>query len=126
MTSTQVISSVFDFEANNEANLYIYAGSSSTANVTVATGSGGNYYVDAASGGYSYIADPIDGIFSQLIGFGAETVTGSGGSTYAYVYSTSKASIVADPAGSTVTLGGVVTTLANFPQMYVLGAADGT
>ena len=34
-TSTQILSSSFAFEADNVANLYIYAGSGSTANVTV-------------------------------------------------------------------------------------------
>jgi hypothetical protein len=125
-SSTQAISDIFSFEADNVANLYIYAGTGSTANVTVSAGSGSNYYVDAASSGYSYIADPSDGIFSQLIGFGAETVTGAGGSTYAYIYSTTRASIVADPASTSVTVGGVVSTLVKFPQLYVLGAADGT
>ena len=61
-----------------------------------------------------------------MIGFGAETVTGSGGSTYAYIYSTSNASVVFDPGGSSVTVGGVKTTLSSFTQMYAVGAADGS
>ncbi len=125
-TSTQLASSTFAFEADNVSNLYVYANSASTASVQVAQGSGGNFYVDAANSGYSYIADPNDGIFSQLIGFGAETVSGSGGSTYAYVYSTNQASVVADPAGTSVTVSGVKSTLASFSQLYILGAASGT
>jgi hypothetical protein len=125
-TSTQLVGANFAFEADNVSNLYVYAGSGSTANVTVASGTSANFYVDAANSGYSYIANPATGVFSQLIGFSAETVTGSAGSTYAYVYSTTKAAIVADPSGSSITVGGAKTTLANFPQLYIAGASDGT
>ncbi len=124
--STQLLGSTFDFVANSVANLYVYADSSSTAMVQVAQGSGGNFFVAVANSGYSYIADPVDGIFSQLIGFGAETVSGSGGSTYAYVYSATNATIVGDPKGSTLSVGGVKSSLADFSQLYVVGAADGS
>ena len=126
LTSTQMVSSTFSFEADNVKNLFIYSGSSSTATVKVDQGTGANFYVDAANSGYSYIADPVNGLFSQLIGFGPETVTGSGGTTYAYIYSTSGASIVGDPAGTSVTVGGVQSKLGTFSQLYVLGATDGT
>jgi hypothetical protein len=53
-------------------------------------------------------------------------VSGSGGSTYGYVYSTSHATIVGDPSSSTFTLNGNISTLSNLPQVYVVGAADGT
>ncbi len=82
----------FEFDANNVATFYAYvSGSNSAATVSVVGGSGANFYVEAAGSGYSYIADPVDGIYSELSGFGPETVTGSGDSTYAYVYSTSGA-----------------------------------
>src|SRR6202042_288054 len=117
----------FEFDANNAVNFYVYVSDpASTATVNVATGSGANYFVDAANGNYSYIADPIQGTYSELSGFGPETVTGSGGVTYAYIYSTSHASFVGDPGGSTFTVGGVTTPLADFPQVYVVGASDGT
>ena len=48
------------------------------------------------------------------------------GTTYAYIYSTSHASIVASPTQTTFTVGGVMNTLSNFPQVYAVGAADGT
>ncbi len=78
------------------------------------------------SSNYSYIADPGTGAYSELSGFGSETVTGSAGTTYAYIYSTSHASTVASPTQTTFTVGGVTSTLSNFPQVYVVGAADGT
>ena len=65
-------------------------------------------------------------IYSELSGFASETITGSGGSTYAYVYSTSHAAFVGDPGGSTFTATGFALTLSNFPQVYAVGAADGT
>ena len=86
----------------------------------------GNFFVDAANSGYSYIANPSTGFYSELSGFGNETVTGAGGSTYAYVYSTSHATAVGDPAGSTLTVGNATTTLGSFPQVYFVGASDGT
>src|SRR6202041_3561611 len=86
----------------------------------------GNFFADAADGGYSYIANPTTGIYSELSGFGAETANGSGGSTYAYIYSTSHPTIVADPGGSTFSVGGVTSTLNGFPQVYAVGASDGT
>ena len=53
-------------------------------------------------------------------------MTGSGGLTYGYVYSTSHATIVGNPSASTFTLNGNTSTLSNLPQVYVVGAADGT
>jgi hypothetical protein len=99
----------FEFDANNVSTFYAYVSDpSSTATVNVADGSGANFFVDAqgnsSDSDYSYIADPIQGIYSELSGFGPETVTGSGGSTYAYVYSTSSANFVGDPGGSTYTV----------------------
>ena len=127
LTSTQLVSSSgFEFDLNNVTNLYVYGSSNSTATVNVASGSGSNFFVDAANSDYSYLADPITGVFSELSGFGGLNVTGSGGTTYAYIYSTSHASVVASPAGSTLTAGGVTSTFADFPQLYVIGATDGT
>lgn len=116
----------FEFDASHVANLYLYvANSNSTATVSVASGTG-NFFVDAANSGYSYIADPVDQIYSELSGFGDLTTTGSSGSTYAYVYSTSHATAVGDPGGSTFTVGSVTSTLGSFPQVYFVGASDGT
>ena len=70
---------------------------------------------------YSYIADPGTGEYSELSGFGSETITGSGGTTYAYIYSTSHASTVASPTQTTFTAGSATSTLSNFPQVYVVG-----
>ncbi len=108
------------------ADSYVYGSPQSTATINVPNGIGNNYYVDAANGGYSYVADPISGIYSELDGFGAETVTGSGGTTYAYIYSASHAQIVASPSQTTITVNGVTSTLGGFSQVYIVGAADGT
>ena len=127
LTSTTVVRSGFEFDAENVESLFVYVSDpNSSSTVNVAAGTGANYYVDAAKDDYSYIADPAAPIYSELSGFGAETVTGSGGSTYAYVYSSSLATFVGDPGGSTFTAGGSTTTLANFPQLYLVGSGDGS
>ena len=94
--------------------------------MNVPTGSGNNFFVDAVDSGYSYIADPIKGTYSELSGFGGVTVSGSSTNTYAYVYSTSNEKVVGGAGQTTFTVGGVTSTLSDFPQVYVLGAADGT
>ena len=67
------------------------------------------------------------GTFGELSGFASRSPsTAPSGSTYAYIYSTSHAMVVGDPVGSAITAGGVTATLSNFPQVYVVGAADGT
>ena len=105
----------FEFDAENVGTLYVYVSDpSSTATVNVTSGSGSNFYVDATNLGYSYIADPIAGVYSELAGFGSQTVSGSGGSTYAYVYSTSHAIVVGDPDQTTISYGSVTTQLSNF------------
>ncbi len=121
----------FELDLNLAAYLYAYvADPSCTATVTVTAGTGSNYYVGAfaptTKTGYSYIADPILGIYSELSGFSQETVTGSGGSTYAYVYSTTDATFVGAAASSTLTVGNVAWTLSNFSQAYAVGATDGS
>src|SRR6185437_5459408 len=88
--------------------------------------SSSSFFVVDTVHGYSYIADPGSGAYSELSGFGSETVTGSMGTTYAYIYSTSHASTVASPGRTTFTGGGMTATLSNFPQVYVVGAKDGT
>ena len=65
-------------------------------------------------------------MYSELSGFGSETIAGSGGTTYGYVYSTSHGQFVGDPGGSTYTANGFTLTLNDFPQVYAVGAADGT
>ena len=119
----------FEFDANGVDYLYIYGSDpSSTATVSVANGgsASNNFFVGAANGGYSYIANPIQGIYSELSGFPSETVSGSGGSTYAYVYSTTDATFSGAPGSSTLTVGSATETLSNFPQVYAVGAADGS
>ena len=135
----------FELDAENVATFYAYvADPDSSATVDLSDGAAGSYYVDAATGDYTYIADPTRGIFSELSGFGAETVAGAGGSNYAYIYSNSNASFDGDADGSTFISGGfleqdepspgvlvisTVTTqalLTHFPQLYLIGASDGT
>jgi hypothetical protein len=126
--STALVNSNFNFTASGVQNLYIYASGNSTATVNVGTGADANFYVDdaAASPAYSYIGNPATGVYSELSGFVSQAVTGSGSSTYAYVYSTTSASFSGSPTGSTFTSGGHTSTFSNFPQAYVVGAADGT
>jgi hypothetical protein len=126
--STSITVGSFSFQANGVTNLYLYGGPGSTATVNVDNGGSdsSNFFVVDTKNDYSYIADPGTGAYSELSGFGSETVTGSAGTTYAYIYSTSQASTVASPTQTTFTVGGVTSTLGNFPQVYVVGAADGT
>ncbi len=126
LSGVQLIGTDFEFDANNAANVYIYGNSNSTATVNVANGTGSNFFVDDVGDGYSYIADPIQQIYSELFGFGSVTVSGSGGSTYAYIYSASHATVVGDPGQTTLTVGSETSTLSDFPQVYAVGASDGT
>jgi hypothetical protein len=125
-SGVQLVGTNFEFDFNNATNVYVYGNSNSTATVNVSNAAGSNFFVDAVNGGYSYIADPSQGIYSELSGFGSVTVTGSGGDTYAYIYSTSNAKVVGNPSQTTFTVGGITSTLSNFPQVYVVGASDGT
>ncbi len=126
----------FEFDATDVANLYVYV-SDPNSTATINVGDGGsassNFFASSFVNGnpqqpYSYIAKPTttDGIYSELSGFGSETVTGVGNTVYAYIYSTTNAAVVAGPEQTTFTLGGVMTTLMNFPTVYTIGAADGT
>ena len=125
--SADIVTSDFEFDANNTVNLYIYASNGkSTATVTVGTGTESNFFVGDAKSDYSYIGDPAKGLYSELSGFGSETITGSGGTTYAYVYSTSHGTFVGDPGSSTFTAGGNSLTMSDFLSVYAVGAADGT
>ncbi len=131
----------FEFDANNVTTLYVYvADTSSTATVNVAGGTGANYFVDAANAGYSYIVDPVQGIYSELSGFEGDTtgfsgdatgtiVTGTGDSTYAYVYLGSNGSAVGNPVTGTRvwvnTYSGFndpTSVLTGIPQVYIVGA----
>ena len=122
----QLIGDNFEFDSNNATSVYVYGNSKSAATVNVDDGTGSNFFVDAVNGNYTYIADPIRGIYSELSGFGSVTVVGDKGSTYAYIYSTSNATVVGSPGHTTFTVGALSTTLDNFPQVYVVGASDGT
>ncbi len=126
--STTISQGNFQFQANGATALYLYGGPGSSATVDVSNGgsSSSNFFVVDTDQNYSYIADPGTGAYSELSGFGSETVTGAAGTTYAYIYSTSNAKTVASPTQTTFTVGGVTSTLSNFPQVYVVGAADGT
>lgn len=126
LASTTITAGGFSFTANGVSNLYIYGGPGSTATVNVANGAENNFFVGVPGSGYSYIANPATGQYSELSGFGSETVTGSGGTTYAYIYSTSGASTKLSPGQATFTAGGVTSTLTDFPTVYVVGAADGS
>ncbi len=122
-----VVDSNFEFDASNVQTMYGYSTDpNSSATVNLATGTGANFYVDAAHSGYSYIADPVAGTYSELSGFGSQTVTGPGGASYAYIYSTSHAVFVGDAAGSNFTNAGATSTYTGFPQLYLVGAGDGT
>ena len=126
LDGVQLVGNGFEFDTEDAANVYVYGNSNSTATVNVTNGTGNNFFVDAVNGGYSYIADPISGTYSELSGFGSVTVTGEIGGTYAYIYSTSNAKVVGSPNQTTFTVGGLTSTLNNFPQVYVVGASDGT
>ena len=126
-TATDLVASGFEFDANNVVNLYDYAtNGASTATVTVGAGADSNFFVDVPGSRYSYIGNPATGAYSELSGFAAETVNGSGGSTYAYFYSTSHATVVGNATGSSATVNGHMSTFGDFPQLYVVGASDGT
>ncbi len=126
--STTASDGSFQFQANGATNLYVYGGPGSTATVNVGNGgaSSSNFFVVDTAHDYSYIGDPATGVYSELSGFGAETVNGSAGTTYAYLYSSSHASTVVSPAQTNFTLSGVTSTLSAFAQVYVVGAADGS
>ncbi len=126
-TATDLVTSGFEFDANNVVNLYTYVtNAASTATVTVGAGTDSNFFVDVPGSNYSYIGDPATGAFSELSGFATETVNGSGGSTYAYFYSTSHATVVGSATGSSATVSGHTSTFGDFSQLYVVGASDGT
>jgi hypothetical protein len=127
LTATQLVEGGFEFDANNVANLFVYVSSGqSTATVNVGSGSGSNFFVGDTAGKYSYIADPALGLYSELSGFASENVIGSGGTTYAYVYSASHGAFIGDAGGSSYTGGGVSLALSSFSQEFAVGAADGS
>jgi hypothetical protein len=111
------------FQASNATSLYVYAGSASTA--AVDTPSGSNFFVGVAKGNYDYLYG--GGVYSEVSGFGSITASGAGGTTYAYLYSATDAKIDAVPGGiSTLTDGSLTVTASDFPQLYSVGASDGT
>ena len=126
--STTISDGTLQFQANGTTNLYLYGGAGSSATVNVGNGgsSSSNFFVVDTLNDYSYIADPGTHAYSEMSGFGSETVIGSAGTTYAYIYSTSGAKTVASPTQTTFTVGDVTSTLSNFQQVYVVGAKDGT
>jgi hypothetical protein len=126
ISGIQLVGTNFEFDSSNAANVYVYGNSNSKATVDVSNGIGSNFFVDDVDNAYSYIADPVQGTYSELSGFGSVTAAGSNGATYAYIYSTSHAAVVGGPGQTTFTSGGVTTTLSNFPQVYVVGSSDGT
>lgn len=127
-SDTKITGLHFSLDASGVSTVYVYNNSGrSTATVNVAnSASGNNFYVDSLASGYSSIADPGDGLFSELAGFVSENVTGAGGTTYAYVYSTSQAAVVGDPRSTTVAAGGVSLAIIGFPEEFLVGTGDGT
>ena len=123
--STQLTTQNFEFDTAGVTSLFAYANGTSKATINLGQGTESNFYVNAESSGYSYLADPAHGIYSELSGFNGQTVIGSGGSTYAYIYVAQGAAVVGDPAGSSITTGGDTVSLDNFPQLYLVGAAGG-
>jgi hypothetical protein len=127
LAATELVGDGFEFDANGVDTLYVYAtNGKSTATITVDSGAGNNFYVGDAEGDYSYLGDPIQRIYSELAGFASETVTGSAGTTYAYIYSMSNATFIGDPSGSSLKSTGMSVTLNKFSQIYAVGAEDGT
>lgn len=123
---TTLVSDGFEFDAVGVSTLYVYGSSQSTAAVNVTGGYSGGFYVADASHGYSYVYDPSTGTYSELSGFGTQTVSGSGGTTYAYMYASSNSKTTGDAAGSTFTSATQSIQFADFPQFYAVGAADGS
>ena len=103
--STMLKSSKFWFTANSVTNLYIYGNGSSTARVNVATGTESDFFVDdpAAPTPTATSAIRPRAAIASFRASASETVTGSAGTTYAYIYSTSHASTVASPTQTTFT-----------------------
>lgn len=112
----------FEFDANGVTVLYVYGKPASSATVTVPSGL--NFFVGDAALNYDYIYG--NGIYTEVSGFGNVTATGAGGSTYAYLYSASGASTVGSSSGTTMTSGAETVKISNFPQVYGVGASDGT
>jgi hypothetical protein len=114
----------FEFDASAATTLYLYCTSASQATVTTPSNQNA-FFVGVAKGNYDYLYG--GGVYSEVSGFGSITATGAGGSTYAYLYSTSGAKIDAVPKGtSTLTAGSLTVTASDFPQIYSVGASDGT
>ena len=67
LAATELTRSGFEFDANGVVNLYIYSSSgTSAAAVSLAAGTGSNFYVGDAALGYSYLGDPSTGVYSEL------------------------------------------------------------
>lgn len=128
LNSTTISSDEFSFTATGASILYIYAASGSSASVSVADGgsTSSNFLVVDGTTGSSYLADPATGQYSELSGFGTLTASGSGGTTYAYIYSTPNASTSASPVNTIFNGGGISASLDDFPQVYIVGAVDGS
>lgn len=121
---TRLVSSTFEFDASEVSVLTVYGRSSSTANVSLAGSSGGSFFVVDASSRGAYVADPTAGLFSELVGFGSETVSGAP-STYGYLYSVAGAAFLGRASGSTFSTASQRYDLAGLPQLYAVGAAGG-
>ena len=124
--STLMTNSSFNFTASGVANLYIYSNGASTATVDVGIGSGSNFYVDDAgtSTPFSYIADPIKGIYSELSGFVSEAASGSGNKTYAYVYSRTGGNFVRRSKWQYLHGGRENDNARSLSQMYMVAASN--
>jgi hypothetical protein len=84
------------------------------------------YYVGVAGSDYSYLSDSVSN-YTEAAGFGSFTAVGGGGATYAYLYSTSDATVVANPLSvTTLTAGSLSYAASKYPQLYAVGASDGS
>lgn len=118
----------FHFEIDGVQNFYLYGGPDSSATVNVSDGgtTSSNFFVDDEVNHYSYIADPNTKTYDELSGFGWVEANGDIGTTYAYVYSASHARTNLSPTETSLTVGSLVGALSSFPQVYVVGATDGS
>lgn len=131
LRATRLATPGFEFDAENVQDAYVYA--SGSARSMLATSTHSSYFVESLAtdsdspANYSYLADPDDGIFSELSGFTSINAAGMLGASYAYIYSSSGAKVTATTPGvASASTSSISSTLSSFPQIYVVGASDGT
>lgn len=117
-------SSGFVFDATKVTTGYAYTNLPSTAQANDTAGPG--FFVGVASPPYSYLADPIAHIYTEIASFGTVVAAGQGGSNYAYLYSASHDLFVGNPTQSTLEGSNVDIRASGYPQVYGVGASDGS